>query len=260
MEKAWKVNQKEYRALLRARSLKVEPLAEVTDDGGKIDHQWAMDYTHHAATPFRQPTKSRVDAIIYANLIARHFGVDFYEALNDSDLFLGEDPYFKPYSQDKEGYDLLIHCLGPYSYWRTKGWAICVNQFFWLECTEEGINFTRNVSQEDFQKFICFSFVLRNICAMTDDLLSFGGMFKTPTVAVAEPKPSIRIDREGWRFWHRNCTNQLGGVMSEIAREPDKSLIECLHCGEAGYYPVSGVGEICTEIVTSKPISIKKDL
>jgi hypothetical protein len=61
----------------------------------------------------------------------------------------------------------------------------------------------------------------------------------------SEPKvETIEIDRQGSCFWHRNCTNHFGGIMKETKREPDKSLIKCLHCGKQGYYPVGGVGRI----------------
>ena len=45
----------------------------------------------------------------------------------------------------------------------------------------------------------------------------------------------VQIRREGSRFWHENCANHLGGVMKEIKREEDKSLMQCLHCKQCGY-------------------------
>jgi hypothetical protein len=57
----------------------------------------------------------------------------------------------------------------------------------------------------------------------------------------------VEIDREGTCFWHRNCTNHLGGVMKEIKREYDKSLFECMHCAKRAYYPIGAVGLICAK-------------
>ena len=43
--------------------------------------------------------------------------------------------------------------------------------------------------------------------------------------------------------WHVDCEVGKGnGIMKEIKREENQSLMECLHCGEKGYYPVGSVG------------------
>lgn len=60
----------------------------------------------------------------------------------------------------------------------------------------------------------------------------------------ADAEDQMDIDREGARFWHRNCANHLGGVMKVVKDEPTQSLIQCLHCGKSGYYPVGGLGRI----------------
>jgi hypothetical protein len=49
-------------------------------------------------------------------------------------------------------------------------------------------------------------------------------------------------------FWHADCEVFRGnGIMAEIRREPERSLMKCMHCGKCGYYPVGGCGCILVE-------------
>lgn len=57
------------------------------------------------------PAKSYVVAICYAHWISQVFGDNFYVTLDDQDLLFGNDPYFVPYSADKETYDKIIRAL-----------------------------------------------------------------------------------------------------------------------------------------------------
>lgn len=68
----------------------------------------------------------------------------------------------------------------------------------------------------------------------------------------------VQIRREGPRFWHENCTNHLGGVMKEIKREDDRSLIQCQHCRQCGYYPIGGVGSISADLQPD-PFEIRRE-
>jgi hypothetical protein len=53
----------------------------------------------------------------------------------------------------------------------------------------------------------------------------------------------------GGNFWHTNCPKNpfRSGIMRPIAHEPTRSVIECLHCGQRGYYPVGSVGCVYSE-------------
>lgn len=53
----------------------------------------------------------------------------------------------------------------------------------------------------------------------------------------------------GGKFWHTNCPKSPSGIMAAVAHEPERSLIECMHCGQRGYYPVGGLGVVCAEVV-----------
>jgi len=62
------------------------------------------------------PQKSYSVALIYAKLLQRYFKEDFYEALDDPDLLLG-DSHFVPYSKDKGTYDQLICTMAYQNLW-----------------------------------------------------------------------------------------------------------------------------------------------
>lgn len=150
--KEWKINQQLYARLMSGRHSDIMHPEEIVEEG-VVRAESGLKYIRDCSFPLYQPSKSRMVAIIYAYLLGQHFNEDFYTVLNDPDLFLGEDPYFKPYSEDIEGYDLLIKTLGPYKEWKTKGWALRTNQYFWLECTNDGIEFVSQASDEDLRKF-----------------------------------------------------------------------------------------------------------
>jgi hypothetical protein len=60
-------------------------------------------------TFLQYPAKSFMVAIVYATLISKYFGLDYYENLSDSELLFGNDPYFVPYSEDSKSlYDEVL--------------------------------------------------------------------------------------------------------------------------------------------------------
>lgn len=59
----------------------------------------------------------------------------------------------------------------------------------------------------------------------------------------------INYERIGRCFWHDDCEKSTQGVMKEVRREPEQTLLECLHCWKHGYYPVGGNGCVITEDV-----------
>jgi hypothetical protein len=70
--------------------------------------QRALEYPSIQTKELYYPGKSYAVAIIFAKLLEIHFSENFYTALNDSLLLYGNDPYFKPYSEDKKTYDRII--------------------------------------------------------------------------------------------------------------------------------------------------------
>lgn len=51
-------------------------------------------------------------------------------------------------------------------------------------------------------------------------------------------------------FWHIDCEKISCGIMKAISQEEKRSVIECLHCGIKGYYPVGGCGSLCCQEIT----------
>lgn len=124
-----------------------ELVQEHPDDFGNFEYieeeeivQNALKYFDSATFPLIYPAKSYAVALIYAFKIKEVYGVPVLETLNDPDLFLGQDPYFVPYSCDPESYQGIIAALQDRPGWLGQGWAPKSVEYFNLECTEEGIN------------------------------------------------------------------------------------------------------------------------
>ena len=77
--------------------------------------------------------------MVYAYHILRDYNIPVLETLNESDLFLGEDPYFVVYQDDPETYDRLLEKLQPLGDITELGWAKQTSEYYRLECTAEGL-------------------------------------------------------------------------------------------------------------------------
>lgn len=108
----------------------------------------ALSYFKEATFPLIYPSKSYSVAIIYATLIEQVYGYPILETLNDPDLFLGQDEFFVPYSEDPTNYDAIIERLKSIDNWIEKGWSPQTVKYFYMECTEEGISNINNSSFE----------------------------------------------------------------------------------------------------------------
>lgn len=76
----------------------------------------AVNYSISHDPIMRYPGKSYSIAIHYASWLEDYFGVDFKTTLDDIDL-LPDDPYFVPYSKDKEAYDEILDILDGVNNW-----------------------------------------------------------------------------------------------------------------------------------------------
>jgi len=99
----------------------------------------ALHYFREATFPLYYPAKSYSVAIIYAYKLNELYGIDIYDTLCDTDLFLGQDPYFKTYGMDSDTYDAIIKRLQFMPGWIHSGWAPQTVKYCLLECTEEGV-------------------------------------------------------------------------------------------------------------------------
>lgn len=134
--KEWKLYQEMYRRLITTHG----------DDRSNFVEQESDEIVEPALQFFRErgqvavyPAKSYAVAIIYATMLEKVYNEDFYEVLDDPELLGGQDPTFVPYSEDPENYDAIIEGLKSIPDWLKGGWAPFTVNYFYLECTEEGI-------------------------------------------------------------------------------------------------------------------------
>lgn len=100
----------------------------------------ALQYFREASFPLHYPAKSYSVAIIYATKLNELYGIPVKDVLNDEDLFMGQDEFFKPYRDDPETYDLIMERLEKeIPDWINSGWAPWTVEYCLLECTEEGL-------------------------------------------------------------------------------------------------------------------------
>ena len=127
----WKINQyihrvsaKPSRDAITADSLVVVRAFNLQD---------AYSYITEQREELVYPMKSFMVAVIYATMLEKYFKEDFYKVLNDKDLLPG-DPFFKPYSKEKEKYDALIEFLKGFPDWLNGGWVPTTVEYFKEEC------------------------------------------------------------------------------------------------------------------------------
>jgi len=91
---------------------------EYTDDLNKVDIVVSDNIIEDALRHFNEyvdqwiyPAKSYAVAICYAKWLERDYRENFYEVLDDPGLLFNNDPYFVPYSEDKETYDTILSKL-----------------------------------------------------------------------------------------------------------------------------------------------------
>lgn len=110
MTKEWKINQEIYHRLNKNHSDDLKD-ADIVMTENVIED--ALRYFNDKDVGWIYPSKSYVVAICYAYWLSKDFEEDMYELLDDKDLLYNNDPYFIPYSQDKETYDKIIEKVLP---------------------------------------------------------------------------------------------------------------------------------------------------
>lgn len=108
MQKDYKLRQRMYHHL--------EPIDDYIDDkpfvvvdvpGAELIEQ-IISYFQRPSKQLIYPAKSYAVAIIYARLLNQYFSVPILKALDDPDLFLGNDKFFVPYNRAKFIYDVVL--------------------------------------------------------------------------------------------------------------------------------------------------------
>lgn len=140
-EPPWRVWQRIYASLVETHEDAIENFNIVTDDEIVSN---ALEYFEHQRDVAVYPAKSYAVAIVYATFLSEWYSVDFYEVLNDTDLFLGADPNFLPYRRAVATYDAILEGLSARPDWRTGGWSPKSFGYCYLECTGDGVQETSN--------------------------------------------------------------------------------------------------------------------
>lgn len=88
---------------------------EHADDLNDIDYvvtdnvvEEAIDYFRTKAKGWIYPAKSYFVAICYSKWLSERFDEDKLNFLDDPNLLYSNDPFFVPYSEDKETYDKIL--------------------------------------------------------------------------------------------------------------------------------------------------------
>lgn len=86
------------------------------------------------------PAKSYFVALVYAKMLEKYFGVDFYKALEDKEL-LPDDIFFVTYNNSREIYDSVLKIIGnPLNYESSEK----TKQYFYQEFMINGVNNKNN--------------------------------------------------------------------------------------------------------------------
>lgn len=105
----WKIRQTVYHRLNHEHDDDLKTKKIVIKDNIK---EYAFDHFYKRIDEWIYPAKSYFVAYCYAYWISRDFDEDFWELLKDPDLLYGNDPYFKPYSDETaEIYDYLFDMI-----------------------------------------------------------------------------------------------------------------------------------------------------
>ena len=126
--KDWKIKQELYH---RLNVVHEDDLSKVNIQKTKNLVDDAIRYFNERDIGWIYPSKSYVVAICYAWWLSHDFQEDFADLLNDKDLLYGNDPYFKPYSEDKDTYNAIIDKVLPIN--ETKGMVPDIKKWYTAE-------------------------------------------------------------------------------------------------------------------------------
>ena len=104
--KEWKVRQEVFHRLNTEHSDDLNRVEVVMTENVKED---ALRHFFQQIDEWIYPSKSYFVAFCYAYWISQDFGEEFWDLLRDPNLLHGNDPYYKPYSDETaEVYDYLF--------------------------------------------------------------------------------------------------------------------------------------------------------
>ncbi len=76
------------------------------------------------------PGKSYMVGICYSKWLSEEFGGDPLEYLKDPELLYNNDPFFKPYNEDKDTYNDILDHIGGWNFEENSGLVPDVKDYF----------------------------------------------------------------------------------------------------------------------------------
>lgn len=108
--KDWQIRHRIFHSVFKLMDmgddLSKEIIIEENDKDSIVER--AIQYPTIQTKELYYPGKSYAVGIIFAKLLEIHFQEKFYDSLDSEDLLFENDPYFVPYSADKNTYDDII--------------------------------------------------------------------------------------------------------------------------------------------------------
>lgn len=107
--KEWKLRQTIFhRTVVPSDRLGIDVRFDVVDMPKPHLKQCIIEYFTLPNPQIVYPAKSYAVAIIYARLLEKYFEEQFWTVLDDPELLFSNDPYFVPYSMDRDVYDAVV--------------------------------------------------------------------------------------------------------------------------------------------------------
>jgi len=137
----WKLYQQIYNSIVHNHSDGADKHVNIESPDVIQD---ALNYIQYKDEIGYMPGKARMVSIIYATKMQEYYGGDFYDYLNDPELMLNHNEWFKVYHEDRETYDKIIKALKHIPNWIDGGWAPTTVNYWWMESTKEGLEYVNN--------------------------------------------------------------------------------------------------------------------
>lgn len=123
----WKMRQEIFH---RLKTTYTDDLSDKKIEMSKNIAVDAVRYFQEQDIGWLYPAKSYMVGICYARWLARHFGGEPIDYLEDSDLLFGNDPHFVQYSADPETYHKILNIIGGWQFSEDQGMVPDVYCYF----------------------------------------------------------------------------------------------------------------------------------
>ena len=127
----WKIKQEIYHRLNKEHDDDLNDKDIIITENVVDD---AVRYFNETDIGWIYPSKSYMVALCYAHWLSEDYGGSQLLYLDDPDLLYGNDPYFKPYSEDSMTYIYILQQINHWNFDQTKGMVPDVRKYYEAEC------------------------------------------------------------------------------------------------------------------------------